>query len=114
MKKATLITFAILMTMNLIFGLVLSTYDWFNVAVSCGVIILTVILCILTDRATIKDGFRVSLFVLFSIIGLIQYLLAAFMPSTFTDNWMFIAIIILVGIEAILLTGANIVSVKIK
>lgn len=112
MKKAIIITSAILLALNLIVGLVLSSYDWFNVAVSSGVIILTVFLCLLADRATIKDGFKVSLLVLFSIIGLIQYVLAVFMPSAFTDNLIFIAIIVLFGIEAILLTCANIVSKK--
>lgn len=112
MKKAILITSAILLTFNIIFGLILSSYDWFNVAVSSGIIILTVFLCLLADRATIKDGFKVSLLVLFFIIGLIQYILAVFMPSAFTDNWIFIAIIVLFGIEAILLTCANIVSKK--
>ena len=106
MKKAILITSAILLTLNIIFGLILSSYDWFNVAVSSGIIILTVFLCLLADRATIKD------LVLFFIIGLIQYILAVFMPSAFTDNWIFIAIIVLFGIEAILLTCANIVSKK--
>ena len=114
MKKAILITSAILLALNLIFGLVLSSYDWFNVAVSSGIIILTVSLCLLADRAVIKDGFNVSLLILFSIIGLIQYILAVFMPSAFTDNWIFIAIIVLFGIEAIMLTGASIVSDKIK
>lgn len=114
MKKAILITSAILLALNLIFGLVLSSYDWFSVAVSSGIIILTVSLCLLADRAVIKDGFKVSLLILFSIIGLIQYILAVFMPSAFTDNWIFIAIIVLFGIEAIMLTGASIVSDKIK
>lgn len=114
MKKAIFITSAILLALNLIVGLVLSSYDWFNVAVSSGVIILTVFLCLIADRATIKDGFKVSLLVLFFIIGLIQYILAVFMPSAFTDNWIFIAIIVLFGIEAIMLTGASIVSDKIK
>ncbi len=114
MKKAILITSAILLALNLIFGLVLSSYDWFNVAVSSGIIILTVSLCLLADRAVIKDGFKVSLLILFSIIGLIQYILAVFMPLAFTDNWIFIAIIVLFGIEAIMLTGASIVSDKIK
>lgn len=112
MKKAIIITSAILLALNFIVGLVLSSYDWFNVTVSSGVIILTVFLCLLADRTTIKDGFKVSLLVLFSIIGLIQYVLAVFMPSAFTDNWIFIAIVILIGIEAIFLTCANIVSKK--
>lgn len=114
MKKAILISTTILLVLNLLFGLILSSYEWFNVAVSSGIIILTGILSLTANRASIKDGFKVSLFLLFSLIGLIQYLCAIFMPSTFTDNWFLIAIIILVGVEAILLTGANIVSNKIK
>lgn len=113
MKTVLLFTSAVLLTLNLLFGLILSSYNWFNVAVSSSVIIITVILSLLANGITIKDGFKVSLLILYSVIGIIQYLLAVFMPSVFTDNWCLIAIIVLLGVDILLLAVYSITSKRI-
>lgn len=114
MKKAIIITSVILLTLNILFGMILSSYYWFNVAISSGVIVFTVIMSLLGASKKIKDGFKVSLFLLYSVIGFIQYLIAVFMPPIFVDNWYLIAIIVLMGVEIFLLLTSSITSKRIQ
>lgn len=114
MKKAITIISVIWLALNIIFGLMISSYGWLNVTASSGIIIITLILCLLAGKVTVKDGFKVSLLISLIIIGFIQYLLAVFMAPVFTDNWCLIAIFILLGIESVLLVSASITSKRFK
>lgn len=69
MKQAILITATILLAVNLTLGLILSSYDWFNVAVTSGVIVLTVIVSLLAVNPTMKDGFKTGLLLFYSFMG---------------------------------------------
>lgn len=114
MKKAIIYTSTILLAVNLILGSIISHYEWMNVAMSCCVIALTMILSLFALRDVIKDGFKVSLVVLFSIIGLVEFLMCVFMPARFTDNFSLIALLVLLGLEALSLVTADVASKKIK
>ena len=113
MTKAISYTSAILLVVNLLFGFILSSYEWINVAISSSTIVITMLLCILGNQSIIKDGFKVALILLFAIIGLLEYLIAVIMPSRFADNWCLIVIFLLLGLEVFLLIVANITSTKI-
>ena len=115
MKKPIIISATILCAVNLLLGLIISAYGCLNIAISTIIIILTAIILLAVNRIVpLKDGYKVSLNIIFPAIGFIQYLLAVFMPNRFSDNWGLIAIIILVAIETILLVVANSISTKIK
>jgi len=115
MNKAIISIGAIFAVVNLLIGLIVSAYSGVNITVSTVIIVITtLILLAVNNRITLKDGFKVSLNFIIPTIGLIEYLLAVFMPSKFTDNWCLISVIILFVVEAVLLIAAHSVSTKIN
>lgn len=114
MKQTIFIIGIILCVLNLLIGLILSAYGWQNVVCSTMAIIATTIFFLLGTSTSVKDGFKLGLILLFSVVGLIQFLLAAFMPSTFIDNWCLIAILLLLVIEVVILIITQKVSTAIR
>ena len=114
MKNITIIVGFILLIANLLFGSILSFYLSFNMWLNCGVIAATTALIYLLSIITIKDGFRISLSMLFGTFGVIEFILGLFAPQHYENNWYLIAIIIIVAFEAIVLTITHIVSKTIK
>jgi len=114
MKNITLITGIILLVANLLFGSILSVYPNFNMWLNCGVIAATTILIYFLGIITLKDGFRISLSMLFGIFGFIAFILGLFAPQQYIDNWYLIAIILIVALETILLTITHIISKNIN
>ena len=106
------VMFAIL---NLLIGLLISSYDGFNLAITTAIIIITtVFLMIVNGGWGLKEGYKVSLDFIIPTIGLIQYFFALFMPIGFKDNWCLIVILILLVFEPILLISMKKTSNKIK
>jgi hypothetical protein len=114
MKNITLITGIILLVANLLFGSILSIYPAFNMCLNCGVIAATTALLYLLRLITLKDGFYVSLSILFGIFGFMEFILGLIAPQRYENNWYLIAIILIVALEAILLTITHIISKRIK
>lgn len=114
MKRIIIISGIILLTANLLFGLILSSFDNFNVCVSSAVIVVSTLLLLLTNAICLKDGYKVSLLCLFSVLGIVEYTLSLFAPNKFTDNWWLISVIVLIVIEAILLLITNTISKSIQ
>jgi hypothetical protein len=114
MKNITLITGIILTIANLLFGSILSVYPAFNTGLNCGVIIVTTALLYILKSITLKDGYYISLYIIFGILGFIEFVLGLFAPQRYTDNWYLISIILIVAFEAIVLVITNIVSKKIN
>lgn len=115
MKRSIFLIGSILVIVNLLLGLIISAYGCVNLVASTVILVLTaVILLLINGRMSLKDGYVVSLNILIPIIGLIQYLIAIFMPSRFSDNWGLIMLLALTVIEAIILIAANRISTKIR
>lgn len=115
MKQSIIIIGSILVVVNLLLGLIISAYGCINLVASTVILVLTaVVLILINGRMSLKDGYAVSLNILIPIIGLIQYLIAIFMPSRFSDNWGLIMLLVLTVIEAIILVAANSISTKIR
>lgn len=114
MTKAIVYISTLLITLNLIFGAIISSYGWFNITASSIVIILTAIYCLLANIPSVRGGFKVSLLLLYPLAGVVQLFIVLFMPSQFTDNWELIAILLIAGIEAFLLITALLTSKAVK
>lgn len=110
MKKIIILSSAVLLIANLLFGAILSFYGGCNVAFSSIVIVATGALLYLTDTMRLKDGFKVPLMMLFSIAGMVEFIFSLLAPDRFTDNWWLILVIGLIAVEAILLVISNILS----
>lgn len=115
MKRSIFLIGSILVIVNLLLGLIISAYGCINLIASTVILVLTaVVLLLVNGRMSLKDGYVVSLNILIPIIGLIQYLIAVFMPSRFSNNWGLITLLVLTAIEAILLVAANSITTKIR
>ncbi|MGN1251448.1 MAG: hypothetical protein ACI4US_01045 [Muribaculaceae bacterium] len=113
MKRTIFLIGSILVIVNLLFGLIISAYGCVNLIASTVILVLTAIVLLLVNgRMSLNDGYVVCLNILIPIIGLIQYLIAVFMPSRFSDNWGLITLLVLIAIEAILLVATNSISKK--
>lgn len=115
MKRSIFLIGSILVIVNLLLGLIISAYGCVNLVASTVILVLTaVVLLLINGRMSLKDGYVVSLNILIPIIGLIQYLIAIFMPSRFSDNWGLIMLLVLTVIEAVILVAAKSISTKIR
>lgn len=112
MKRVIILTSIVLLVANLLCGALLSAYSGFNLAVSSAVIIATALLLYLTATIRLKDGFRVSLLLLFAAAGVVEYILSLLAPPCLTDNWWLILAICLLAAEALLLIITHTVSTK--
>lgn len=115
MNKTILLIGGVFAILNLLIGLIVSAYGGVNLAVTTVIIILTTIILLgVNSSMGLKDGFKVSLDFIITIIGLIEYFFALFMPNRFTDNWCLIVILILLAFEALILIVTKSISNKIK
>lgn len=114
MKRIILLSSIILITANVLIGAILSSYHTFNIVLSSVVIASTGALLYLTNCICLKDGFKVSLMLLFSIGGMFKFVFSLVAPDRCTNNWWLILVCALMAIEAILLIVTNTVSKLIK
>lgn len=114
MKNLTFIVGFMLLVLNVVFGLVLSGYHTFNVCMNCVVIIINVLLIWLLDVVELKDGFRISLNVLFPLFAIVEFLSIAFSRPQIEDNGAVIFVLLAILLQVILLLGANHVSKTIQ
>lgn len=114
MKRIIILSSLVLLIANLLFGAILSSYGAYNVAMSSLVVVATAALLYLTDSLNLKDGYKVSLFLIFSVVGILDFFLSLIAPNRFVDNWWLILVVGLLAFEAIMLIITNTVSNKIK
>ena len=114
MKRIVLFTCTTLLITNFLFGLLLSSYEWFNVLLSSGIIILFGIFMLLIGIMQLKDGVRSSLYVLYPILGFIELILSLFSPNKIMDNWVIIVLTLIVVFQLILLFITKVISNRIQ
>ena len=110
MKKGLLIFGIILLISNILIGLIVSSYETFNVCLTSVVIIATTLLLGWLSASNLKDAFKISLTVLFSFLGLVEFVLGLVAPSQFEDNWYLVVIIVLIIIESLFVISSSIAS----
>lgn len=110
MKNLTLVIGGIILLLNLVMGLIFSSYKPFNIGLNCVVIILNTLILYSLGVAQIKDGFKISLSFLFLIAAVIEFILALFVPESFENNVALTMLILLFAGQAILYVIAYFVS----
>lgn len=113
MKKTTLIITALFLIVNILFGVLLSSFKPFNVAFTSIVILLTGGLIYLLQCIKMKDAFAISLSFIFAVLGIIEFILAILSPEHVPDNGYVIATIVLLAIQSIILLICNLTSKKV-
>ena len=114
MKKTILIISGLALVFNVLFGVLLSKYDWFKLGVNCGVIVLNTALLFGIYYVNFRDAFRITFSFLFAFLAFVEFILGCLMPQQWQDNGCLIAIVILLFIKLLLLVVTNFVSDKIK
>ena len=114
MKRIVLFTCTTLLITNFLFGLLLSSYEWLNVLLCSGIIILFGIFMLLIGTLQLKDGFKSSLYVLYPILGFIELILSLFSPNKIMDNWVIIVLTLIVVFQLILLFITKVISNRIQ
>lgn len=114
MKQIVVTLGVIFLLANLAFGLVLDSYDLFNLLMSSGAIIFTTIILMSIELIKMKDGFKVPLYVINSFCGIIEYIIALVAKNDMSNNWFYVLLIVIVAFQLVLLTATNVTSKKIK
>lgn len=114
MKQIVLTLGVIFLFANLAFGLVLDSYDSFNLLMSSGAIIFTTIILMSIELIKMKDGFKVPLYVINSFCGIIEYIITLIAKNDMSNNWFYVVLIIAIAFQLVLLSAANITSKQIN
>lgn len=110
MKNLTLVIGGIILLLNLVIGLIFSSYKPFNIGLNSGVIIVNTLMLYILGVSNIKDGFKISLSFLFLIAAGIEFVLAFFVPEAFENNVVLTILILLFACQVILYVIAYYVS----
>lgn len=114
MKKTILFSTISVLVVNILAGLLLSSYHTFNWAATCIVVLFTAILMYITESINMKDAFRVSLPFTFAFLGAMMFLLMLFSKHQLQNNWCVIVALIILLVEVVILYVTHKVSQKVK
>lgn len=107
MKNLTLTIGCILIAMNLVVGLLLSSYDSFNMWFNTVIMIVTTAMIYCINTVSLKDAVKASMTILCSISGFVKLILGAIAPEHLEDNWCVIVCVFITVFELILLLIYN-------
>lgn len=114
MKQAIITLGIIFLLANLALGLVLDSFETFNLLMSSGAILFTTGILLVTENIKIKDAFKVSLHLINCFCGLVEYIIALIAKQEMQNNWFYVALIFMIAFQLILITVTNITSKKIE
>ena len=110
MKNLTLVIGGIILLLNLVIGMIFSSYKPFNIGLNSAVIVVNTLMLYSLGVAQIKDGFKISLSFLFLIAAAIEFIQALFVPETLGNNVALTMLIILFTGQVVLYAIAYFVS----
>ena len=103
-----------MLVLNVIFGLIITSYTPFKVCFSSVAIIVTAILLCLLSIVKLKDAFSISLSFLFAFLGVVQFILGCLSPARFTDNGCLVAALLILAFEISILLICSLTSKTVK
>lgn len=102
MKSAILSIGGILVAVNLMFGLLLSSYNAFNVGFTTVALILTITLIYVVHTVRLSDAAKVAFTILLPVSGFFKFVLGIISPARIEDNWCVIGCVLLTVIELVI------------
>lgn len=102
MKSIILTIGGILVAVNLLFGLLISAYDAFNVGFTTAVLILTSAFIYAVYTVRMSDAAKVAFTVLLPVSGFVKLVLGIISPVRIEDNWCVIGSVLLTVIELVI------------
>ena len=85
--KKILVVAGVTFTVNLLVGLLLSFYPWQNMLFTSLAILVNTLLMALLFALGAESTHRLSVGMIFGVIGLFEYFSGLFAPVHFKDNW---------------------------
>ena len=107
MKKSILYTGAFFLILNVVLNLLLSSYVTNKFVISEISVALSFTLLYYVAKSSIDDGFKIFLTLGFVLTGISKFVLSFFFKQPFTDNGIFVAIVIITALELL-----SIISIK--
>ena len=107
MNRLILIIGLLLLVANILCGFILTAYPLFNATLDSVVILFTTILLFLVGSVKLSDAFYISLLGLFSVLGVVEFVLGLFSPASFANHWFLIVVILLSFFDAVILLIAT-------
>ncbi|VXB46699.1 conserved membrane hypothetical protein [Flavobacterium sp. 9R] len=115
MNKLILYFGFLLIVVNSLVGFVLSYYPLLNCMSSDVVILINTLLIYNLANSQLSSGFKVSLSIIFPVLGFASYVLAVLSPLEIEDNLYFIGFILILFIEiAFLMISKNTSTINQK
>lgn len=105
MKNIILITGLTLLVINLVFYLLISYYDVEKFILSEINIGISLLMIYLLSQSKFDDAYKVYLSISFMLLGLFKFILSLFFAKPIQDNWIFLGILIITGIELLSFVG---------
>ena len=106
MKNLLLASVTILIILNTLIGLLVTSYLPFNYLLVDSSLVLTTVLIYLFSNSNISAGFKIGLTVLFCLFGLLKTVFLIIAPPHFTDNGFIITVLTITVIEILCLMSA--------
>ena len=107
MKAIILSVAGLCLIVNILCGCIISSYSAFNCGVTSGIIVLNAIIMLIVSEITLKDGFRISLNVLFPIMTVVEFVAGLFSSERFQDNGILVFVLIALLLEGIIIIITN-------
>ena len=114
MKALILSIAGLCLIVNILCGCIISSYSAFNCGVTSGIIVLNAIIMLIISSITLKDGFRISLNVLFPIMAIVEFVVGLLSPEKFHDNGSLVFILVALLLEGIIIITTNHISKNVQ
>ena len=111
MKKTISILGLSILVVNVLLGLLLSSYLLFNIVLNSIIIVIaTLLIRYLIGSKSYKDGFKVSMPFIIAFLTMVQLILGTISANHVQDNWCIITIAVIYLFEFILMIIAKFTS----
>ncbi len=102
MKKLIIISGASFAFMNLLFFIIMSSYSISPFIASEICLTISTVLIYFVSASNIDSAFKISILFLFSFLALTKFVIAFFFKLPIRDNYVFLAILIIIVIELLI------------
>lgn len=106
MRILAVIISIVLVFVNILAGIILKDYQTINVVMTSCVLIMNSFLLWFVGNSDMKDAFKVSLYTLFPLFCIIEFILALLTPKNWENNYYIVGMICCMAIQIILLFAA--------
>lgn len=114
MKNIIFSIAGLFLVINILCGLIISSYSAFNCGVTSGIIILNALIMFLVSEIKLKDGYRISLNALFPLMAFIEFIVGLFSPERFQDNGALVFILVALLLEGVVLIITNYITKNLQ